>query len=94
VCRRAEAFIISDGGTITTRPTSGDPVKPLEELFQAMDEWTATVRKEPKAYSVTVAPYAIALGPAPPDIAEIEHQRDVLIRCAKLRSQTLDKSST
>jgi hypothetical protein len=87
----AEAFIIFDGGRFTTRPTSNDPVTLLEQLFKAMDEWTATVRNEPKAYSVTLSPYIIALGPTPPNIVEIEHQRDVLIRCAKLRSQTIDK---
>lgn len=88
---RAEAFIIFDGGRVTTRPTSNDPVQLLHELYSAMDEWTQSVREEPKAYSVTLAPYAIALGPTPPNIADIERQRDVLIRCAKLRSQTRDK---
>jgi hypothetical protein len=87
----AEAFIIFDGGTVTTRPTSSDPIELLNQLFRAMDEWTSSVRKDPKAYSVTLAPYIIALGPNPPNVADIEHQRDVLIRCAKLRSQTLDK---
>jgi hypothetical protein len=52
---------------------------------------TPTVRTEPKPYGVTLAPYRVALGPTPPNLAEIEHQRDVLIRCAKLRAQTLDK---
>jgi hypothetical protein len=88
---KAEAFIMYEGGHVTTRPTSNDPIIILEQLFNATDEWTATVRDEPKAYSVTLAPYIIALGPTPPNIAEIENQRDVLIRCAKLRSQTLDK---
>jgi hypothetical protein len=88
---KAEAFIMSDGGHFTTHPTSNDPVKLLEQLYKAMDEWTASVRDDPKPYSVTLAPYIIALGPTPPNIAEIEHQRDVLIRCARLRSQTMDK---
>ena len=48
-------------------------------------------RTDRKAYGVTLAPYAIALGPPPPNVADIEHQRDVLIRCARLRSQALDK---
>jgi hypothetical protein len=87
---RAEAFIIFDGGRVTTRPTSRDPIELLNQLFKAMDEWTATVKNDPKAYSVTLAPYAIALGPAPPNLADLEHQRDVLIRCAKLRSHTTD----
>jgi hypothetical protein len=88
---RVAAFIIFEGGHITTRPTSPDPIVLLDQLYKAMDEWTATVRTEPKPYGVTLAPYRVALGPTPPNLAEIEHQRDVLIRCAKLRAQTLDK---
>ena len=88
---RSEAFILFDGGQVTTHPTSNNPAEIVAQLYKAMDEWTASVRKEPKAYGVTLAPYIVALGPTPPNLAEIEHQRDVLIRCAKLRSQTLDK---
>jgi MAC/Perforin domain len=88
---RVEAFYTFDGGEVTTRLTSNDPVELVQQLYSAMDEWTASVRDRPKAYSVTLAPYAIALGPAPPNVLEFEHQRDVLIRCGKLRSQTLDK---
>jgi hypothetical protein len=88
---RIEGFYTFDGGEVTTRLTSNDPLELVSQLYKAMDEWTATVRKNPKAYGVTIAPYAIALGPAPPNIADFERQRDVLIRCAKLRSQTLDK---
>lgn len=87
----ADAYIIFDGGRVITRPTSRDPLELLELLYEAMDEWIPTVRGEPKAYSVTLAPYAIALGPTPPNLAGLEHQRDVLIRCAKLRTQTMDK---
>jgi hypothetical protein len=87
---RAEAFILHDGGTFTTQPRSGDPVELVNQLYKAMDEWTASVRAEPRSYTVTLAPYAIALGPTPPNIADIEKQRRVLIRCAKLRSQSID----
>jgi hypothetical protein len=88
---RVEAFYTFDGGQVRTRLTSNDPVELVNQLYRAMDEWTTTVRQQPKAYTVTLAPYAIALGPEPPNIIDFEHQRDVLIRCAKLRSQTLDK---
>jgi hypothetical protein len=88
---RVAGFYIFDGGEVSTRLTSNDPIELVNQLFKAMDEWTATVRQSPKAYTVTLAPYAIALGPPPPNMADFEHQRDVLIRCAKLRSQTLDK---
>jgi hypothetical protein len=87
---RAEAFVIHDGGRITTIPRSGDPVELVNEMYKAMDEWSASVRSDPKAYSVTLAPYAIALGPTPPNLVDIEKQRRVLIRCAKLRSKAID----
>jgi len=88
---RIEGFYIHDGGEVTTRLTSNDPVELLSQLYKAMDEWTASISSKAKAYTVTLAPYVIALGPDPPNVAEFEHQRDILIRCAKLRSQTLDK---
>ncbi|MFJ5081270.1 hypothetical protein [Streptomyces sp. NPDC088706] len=87
---RAEAFILHDGGTFTTQPRSGDPVTLLSDLYDAMDEWTKSVKDSPRAYTASLAPYAIALGPTPPNIADIEKQRRVLIRCAKLRSQSID----
>ncbi|OKI41266.1 hypothetical protein A6A29_38020 [Streptomyces sp. TSRI0281] len=87
---QAEAFVLHDGGRITTEPRSGNPVDMVNELYQAMDEWEASVRGEPIAYTVTLAPYAIALGPTPPNAADIEKQRRVLIRCAKLRSRAID----
>lgn len=87
---KVTALYTYEGGIVTTRVTSKDAVEALDQLFKAMGEWTATIRDHPKAYSVTVAPYIIALGPEPPNIAELEHRRDVLIRCAKLRARTLD----
>ena len=88
---KVEAFVFHEGGRVTTRPTSSDPIELLNQMYKAMDEWTASVRGEAEAYNVTLAPYAIALGPDPPNIADLEHQRDVLTRCARLRSLTLDK---
>ncbi|MEV0032465.1 PASTA domain-containing protein [Nocardia sp. NPDC050793] len=88
---RVEVFLMFEGGRVATRPTSNDPIELLSQLYKAMDEWTATVQGAPQPYAATLAPYVIALGPLPPNVAEIEHQRDVLKRCAKLRSQTIDK---
>ncbi|GGT55055.1 hypothetical protein GCM10010271_68590 [Streptomyces kurssanovii] len=87
---RAEAFIFHDGGTITTLPRSSDPVELIAQMYQAMDEWSASVESDPKPYTVTLTPYVIALGPTPPNQADIEKQRRVLIRCAKLRSRAID----
>jgi hypothetical protein len=88
---KVEGFYDYQGGRATTLLTSTDPIILLEQMFKAAAEWTESVQNDPKAYSMTLSPYIIALGPTPPNIAEIENQRDVLIRCAKLRSQTLDK---
>ncbi|MGC0334160.1 hypothetical protein RKD23_007150 [Streptomyces sp. SAI-170] len=87
---RAEAFILHDGGTVSTHPRSGDPVELINQMYQAMDEWTGSVRADPKPFTVTLAPYVIALGPTPPNAADIEKQRRVLMRCAKLRSRAVD----
>jgi hypothetical protein len=88
---RIDVFVHHEGGRVTTEPRSDDPVEALRQLYEAMDQWSATVRAEPAPYSVTLAPYVIALGPNPPNAADLEHQRDVLIRCAKLRLSTMDK---
>jgi hypothetical protein len=88
---RVEAFMFTEGGTVTQQLNSNDPVTLMNQLFTAMDQWAATIETQRKAYSVTLAPYVIALGPEPPNLADLEHQRDVLTRCGKLRTQTLDK---
>jgi hypothetical protein len=88
-----DVFVHHEGGSFTTEPTSSDPTEALRQLFEAMDQWSATVRAESAPYHVTLAPYAIALGPNPPNAAELEHQRDVLIRCARLRLSTMDKQN-
>jgi hypothetical protein len=81
----ADVYVYYEGGRISKYPTTP------EELLAAANEWRATVKDLAKPYKVTLAPYVIADGPAPPNEAELQHQRDVLARCAKLRSQTLDK---
>jgi hypothetical protein len=88
---KAEAFILIEGGSIQTHPKGNDPLALVNDMFKAMDEWAQTVKGDPEAYTVTLAPYAIALGPKPPNLADLEKQRGVLVRCAKLRSLTLDK---
>jgi hypothetical protein len=74
-----------EGGLVTTLPTTPD------NMLAAMDEWEKTVSTKPVPYFVSLVPYVIAGGPQPADEADLEHQLDVLKRCAKLRSQTLDK---
>jgi hypothetical protein len=90
---RAEvkAFTFNEGGRVTTRPTSTDPLELTRQMYKAMDEWTTSVREDPHPYAVTLAPYVVALGPEPPNLADLEHQRDVLMRCAKLRTLTMDR---
>ena len=88
---RVDAFYIHDGGEVTTRLTSNDPVELVSQLYRPINQWTATIRSQAKAYTVTLAPYVIATRSRPAECVQLEHQRDILIRCAKLRSQTLDK---
>jgi hypothetical protein len=80
-----EVFAFWEGGRVTAKPTT--PV----ELIEAAREWSATVAGHQRPYFVTLAPYVLAMGPEPPNEADLAHQRDVLVRCAKLRSQSLDK---
>jgi hypothetical protein len=81
----AEVYLYYEGGDVKTKPQTP------EELFAAANEWSNTLQSQPRPYAVTLAPYIIASGPEPPNKADLEHQHDVLARCAKLRSATLDK---
>lgn len=76
---------IWSGGRVTANPTTADG------LFDALRQWDASVDAAPKPFVVTLAPYVVALGPEPPNKEDLQHQRDVLKQCARLRSQTLDK---
>jgi len=71
-----------------------DPGNPLE-LLENAKKFQAALASEPDKlavpYTVTLAPTAIAQGPLPPNPAEIQHAQDVLIYCAKKRSDLLDK---
>jgi len=88
VARKHEAGIDAlaywEGGRVTVE------IRSPEDLIAAADQWRDSVQGLPRPYRVTLAPYVIASGPPPPNAAELEHQRDVLMRCAKLRSQTID----
>src|SRR5207248_651227 len=89
VCQQYQASISCDayweGGHVSARPISPDG------LLEAMKQWTDTVHDYPVPYWVSLVPYAIAQGPEPPNVEDLQHQRDVLKQCARLRSQTLDR---
>lgn len=74
-----------EGGRVTGRPTTP------AELLEMYDKWAQTVRDQPMPYQVALSPYSIVNGPEPPNAIDLEHQRDILYRCAKLRSATIDK---
>ncbi|MBV8452123.1 MAG: PASTA domain-containing protein [Deltaproteobacteria bacterium] len=88
-CMNEHASIYCDayieGGKVNTQPNTPD------NLLTAMHEWATTVDDLPVSYFVSLAPYIIALGPVPPNVIDLQHQKDVLVQCARLRSQTLDK---
>ena len=81
----AETFLYYEGGNVQTKPQSP------AELFAAADEWSKSVLQTPKPYKALLLPWILANGPNPPNAADLAHQRDVLIACARLRSQILDR---
>jgi hypothetical protein len=80
-----------EGGPVDLQIT--DPTQPTELLDNA-NRWLTSFQADPARnavpYSVTLAPIAIAEGPLPPNAADIEHAQDVLVLCARQRSQILD----
>lgn len=68
-----------------------DPV----QLLIAANSFLKGFKDDPggvsRPYSVTLAPTSIALGPVPPNEAEVEHAQDVLAFCAKRRAVLLDQ---
>jgi hypothetical protein len=68
-------------------------VQTPDDLFAAAQQWSDSVASQPKPYAALLLPYIIANGPQPPNREDLQHQHDVLVRCAKLRSQTLDRQN-
>jgi PASTA domain len=81
-----------EGGPVDLQIT--DPTVPSQLLDNA-NRWLRSFQDDPARnavpYSVTLAPLTIAEGPLPPNTADIEHAQDVLVLCAKKRSQVLDQ---
>lgn len=82
---QVSATLYYQGGNVTTTVRSPD------DLFTAKDEWEKTVRDAAEPYAVLLLPWIIANGPNPPNAADLQKQKDVLIACAKLRSQVMDR---
>jgi hypothetical protein len=65
------------------------------QLLENANLWLRSFHDDPAGnavpYSVTLAPTIIAEGPLPPDSAVIQHAQDVLVICAKQRTQILDQ---
>jgi hypothetical protein len=80
----ARAFVYYEGGELKTIPTTP------EQVYAAATEWLQSLDANRKPYQVTLSPYIIAAGPNPPNPEQLQHQRDVLVRCAQLRSRTID----
>lgn len=65
------------------------------QLYAMLQQWLKAFQEEPeknaRPYYVTLAPITIAEGaPALPNWAQIQHAQDVLVMCARERSQILD----
>lgn len=83
--------VYHEGGPINlSMRNNNDPV----ELYELMQKFLQSFQDDPgknaKPYYVTLAPIAIANGPIPPNVADIQHAQDILIICAKQRSTILD----
>lgn len=83
--------VYHEGGPIgLIMPTLDDPV----QFYGMFQTWLKSFVDDPNhmavPYAATLAPIAIANGPLPPNAADAEHARDVLVRCAKERSACLD----
>lgn len=71
-----------------------DRIDDANELYIMLQKWLQAFQNDPSAnavpYSATLAPIAIANGPIPANAAEMQHSQDVLMICAKQRSQIMD----
>jgi molybdopterin-guanine dinucleotide biosynthesis protein A len=71
-----------------------DPLRLLENANTFVESFNVSTAEEASKvavpYFVTLAPTAIAEGPLPPNPAELQHAKDVLLSCAKRRSVFLD----
>lgn len=81
----AEVYLYYEGGDVKTKPQTP------QQLFDAANEWSNTLAAQPKPYASLLLPYVVANGPEPPNKEDLAHQHDILVRCAKLRSQTFDR---
>ena len=89
---RLSIFVYKEGGPVGD--VLDDPSNPLS-LYMLLQRWLKSFQDTPDAasvpYSVTIAPTTIATGPPPPNGADLEHAQDVLVLCARARSETLDR---
>lgn len=81
-----------EGGPILPYKTIDDPRQMLVNLNKFLESFQANPDAVRKPYSVTLAPIAIAKGGLqPPNSIQLETASDVLIFCARRRSELIDK---
>lgn len=91
---RSEVFVrmYHEGGPTNLR--IDDPADPLNLLRNAnafLEGFHSNPEECARPYFVTLAPVTIALGPLPPNLAQLQHAQDVIVYCAKRRSALLDQ---
>jgi hypothetical protein len=71
-----------------------DDIQNPMQLYDIFTEWLKAFQVDPERnampYNVQLAPIAIANGPIPPNMADLQEAQDVLVICAKERSAKLD----
>jgi hypothetical protein len=79
--RNINITVHQEGGDISPRPTT------LDQLQTVSSNWASSVEHKAVAYGALLDTYDILDLPEPPTYIDLEHQKDVLARCAALRNQ-------
>lgn len=80
----------SEGGVILQIDDQHDPLLLLGSVGAFLRSFQDQPENVAAAFNCSLAPTEIASGPLPPNEADREHARDVIVECAKRRSATMD----
>jgi len=81
----------SEGGVILQIDDQHNPLQLLSSVGAFLKSFQDQPEDVAAAFNCSLAPVAIAAGPLPPNEADREHARDVIVECAKRRSATMDQ---
>jgi hypothetical protein len=76
-----------EGGEILVNGTPAPIPIHIDDMTAAATSFHGTVKSNPVPYYALLDPYSILPLPAPLNLVDLQHQRDVLVQCAVLRNQ-------